>query len=447
MALDLGSRITELRSARGLSQEALANELGLSRQAVSRWERGEALPDTENLIALADLFEVTLDELVRPAVRQTAPTQREPETPDATEAEPPSPAEDDAETEPIEAITDSETPDADSDAPAMEEDMTETADVTTDLSSAAPEADTEPDAYSPTMPPEQPRQGFWTTTRMLVAAVLALLFIVIPLVVFIGTKLFSFVNNATSETAEFESALLEPNSHADIDGTLVSNLDITSAAGSIYLERDEGTAGGNVRIFETFGDNGTSIEVPAWSLEDGTLHIQPGPGREHDQNSQLYIYVPYDVMINMRDISVDVGSGEFMTSGVVCRSFELDVESGSAYAHGLEADELDVECESGYAMVNCWSVRDMDIQVESGTADVIVEDVLMPASIEAGVAAGELVFHFPDECGFTVTEEQPHANVSYGFNMTFNGSNATYGTGTTQITVSTDTGLISFMPV
>ena len=65
MAFDLGTRIVELRGARGLSQEALANELGISRQAVSRWERGEALPDTENLIALADLFGVTLDELVR----------------------------------------------------------------------------------------------------------------------------------------------------------------------------------------------------------------------------------------------------------------------------------------------------------------------------------------------------------------------------------------------
>ena len=72
MALDIGSRIIELRSARGLSQEALANELGLSRQAVSRWERGEALPDTENLIALADLFGVTLDELVRPQVAPAA---------------------------------------------------------------------------------------------------------------------------------------------------------------------------------------------------------------------------------------------------------------------------------------------------------------------------------------------------------------------------------------
>ena len=65
MAFDLGTRIVELRGARGLSQEALANELGISRQAVSRWERGEALPDTENLIALADLFGVTLDELAR----------------------------------------------------------------------------------------------------------------------------------------------------------------------------------------------------------------------------------------------------------------------------------------------------------------------------------------------------------------------------------------------
>ena len=52
------------RKAAGYSQEALAAELGVSRQAVSKWERGEASPDTDNLIALAGLYGVTLDELL-----------------------------------------------------------------------------------------------------------------------------------------------------------------------------------------------------------------------------------------------------------------------------------------------------------------------------------------------------------------------------------------------
>lgn len=51
-------------SKRGLSQEALADRLGVSRQAVSKWERAESLPDTDNLIALAAIYGLTLDELL-----------------------------------------------------------------------------------------------------------------------------------------------------------------------------------------------------------------------------------------------------------------------------------------------------------------------------------------------------------------------------------------------
>ena len=73
MAADLGPRIAQLRLDLGFSQEALASELCVSRQAVSRWECGETLPDTENLIALAELFGVTLDELVKGSVPASVP--------------------------------------------------------------------------------------------------------------------------------------------------------------------------------------------------------------------------------------------------------------------------------------------------------------------------------------------------------------------------------------
>ncbi len=65
MNVEIAQRLASLRREKGYSQEALATELGLSRQAVSKWERAESQPDTGNLIALADLYGVTLDELVR----------------------------------------------------------------------------------------------------------------------------------------------------------------------------------------------------------------------------------------------------------------------------------------------------------------------------------------------------------------------------------------------
>lgn len=64
MNIKLADRLVELRKENKLSQEALAEKLGLSRQAISKWERAEASPDTDNLIALADLYGLTLDQLL-----------------------------------------------------------------------------------------------------------------------------------------------------------------------------------------------------------------------------------------------------------------------------------------------------------------------------------------------------------------------------------------------
>lgn len=64
MNIKLADRLVELRKENKLSQEALAEKLGLSRQAISKWERAEASPDTDNLIALATLYGISLDELL-----------------------------------------------------------------------------------------------------------------------------------------------------------------------------------------------------------------------------------------------------------------------------------------------------------------------------------------------------------------------------------------------
>lgn len=60
----IAQRLAARRKQAGLSQEALADKLGVSRQAVSKWERAESLPDTDNLIALAAIYGLTLDELL-----------------------------------------------------------------------------------------------------------------------------------------------------------------------------------------------------------------------------------------------------------------------------------------------------------------------------------------------------------------------------------------------
>ena len=62
--MTIGTKIADCRKRAGMSQEKLANELNISRQAVSRWETGEAVPDTEKVILLSKLFHVTTDYLL-----------------------------------------------------------------------------------------------------------------------------------------------------------------------------------------------------------------------------------------------------------------------------------------------------------------------------------------------------------------------------------------------
>ena len=72
--MTLGQRISQYRKGLGLSQEALGEQLGISRQAVSKWETGAASPDMENLLALAKVFGVSVAELTEtPETAKPAP--------------------------------------------------------------------------------------------------------------------------------------------------------------------------------------------------------------------------------------------------------------------------------------------------------------------------------------------------------------------------------------
>ena len=64
MNIEIADRLVKMRKAHGFSQEELADKLGISRQAVSKWERAESSPDTDNLIMLSRLYGVSLDSLL-----------------------------------------------------------------------------------------------------------------------------------------------------------------------------------------------------------------------------------------------------------------------------------------------------------------------------------------------------------------------------------------------
>lgn len=63
--MQLHEKLTMLRKQNNLTQEQFAEELSVSRQTVSKWERGDSVPDINSLIQIADFYEISLDQLVR----------------------------------------------------------------------------------------------------------------------------------------------------------------------------------------------------------------------------------------------------------------------------------------------------------------------------------------------------------------------------------------------
>ena len=91
----LGRRIQEARKAAGLSQESLGERLGVSRQAVSKWEADTSVPELENLIAMSRIFGVTIGALlgVEPEAAEEPSEDGAPEAPGAEAASPAPPGE------------------------------------------------------------------------------------------------------------------------------------------------------------------------------------------------------------------------------------------------------------------------------------------------------------------------------------------------------------------
>ncbi len=63
--MNMADRIQYLRKNKGLSQEKLAEKVGVSRQAVSKWESEQSTPDIEKIIIMSELFEVTTDYILK----------------------------------------------------------------------------------------------------------------------------------------------------------------------------------------------------------------------------------------------------------------------------------------------------------------------------------------------------------------------------------------------
>ena len=85
--MNLSEKLSFLRKEKGLSQENLADEMNVSRQAVSKWESGNVMPSLDNLIYLSKLYGVTIDSLIDDS--QDLPPEPAPPEPVPAEPVPP----------------------------------------------------------------------------------------------------------------------------------------------------------------------------------------------------------------------------------------------------------------------------------------------------------------------------------------------------------------------
>lgn len=67
--MDFGEKLFKLRKENGYSQETLAEKLNTSRQAISKWENDQGYPETEKLLMIGNIFEVSMDYLLKDSVR------------------------------------------------------------------------------------------------------------------------------------------------------------------------------------------------------------------------------------------------------------------------------------------------------------------------------------------------------------------------------------------
>lgn len=65
--MDFAEKLIALRKSRELTQEQLAEQLNVSRQSISKWENGQVIPETEKMIELSRMFDVTMDYLLKPS--------------------------------------------------------------------------------------------------------------------------------------------------------------------------------------------------------------------------------------------------------------------------------------------------------------------------------------------------------------------------------------------
>lgn len=432
MNIETAKRLYEYRKAHGYSQEELAAKIGVSRQAISKWERSESSPDTDNLIALAQLYGVSLDTLL---MGEEEP-QKESDITESGTADPHTESESgtDSGKEPETAEsqateTENHAPQAETE-PAAQPAQTENAYA---YANSAPNEQNNSYGTAATYYPPAKKKKLGTGAKVAIIAGVAAVLIIIAAAIGINAydeiredrlemqRGETITQNAETTTMGNGAAGSSSSQTAyTVDPATVNKISVEWAAGSVNIAYYDGS---NI----TFDDGLDSADSNAlFTRTEGTelkIYFNQNTGNTHNSNGKdLQIQIPKDM--TFPEIDIECASAQINVNGIIADKIELHSISGEINATG-EFASLDVETTSGTAQVTNTAalIRQIDANTVSGNITVTI-----PQSID----------------GFYLEYETVSGEVNTDFNTQSSGSSRrgilNYGNNSTKIEAETVSG-------
>lgn len=432
MNIETAKRLYEYRKAHGYSQEELAAKIGVSRQAISKWERSESSPDTDNLIALAQLYGVSLDTLL---MGEEEP-QKESDITESGTADPHTESESgtDSGKEPETAEsqateTENHEPQAETE-PAAQPAQTENAYA---YANSAPNEQNNSYGTAATYYPPAKKKKLGTGAKVAIIAGVAAVLIIIAAAIGINAydeiredrlemqRGETITQNAETTTMGNGAAGSSSSQTAyTVDPATVNKISVEWAAGSVNIAYYDGS---NI----AFDDGLDSADSNAlFARTEGTelkIYFNQNTGNTHNSNGKdLQIQIPKDM--TFPEIDIECASAQINVNGIIADKIELHSISGEINATG-EFASLDVETTSGTAQVTNTAalIRQIDANTVSGNITVTI-----PQSID----------------GFYLEYETVSGEINTDFNTQSSGSSRrgilNYGNSSTKIEAETVSG-------
>lgn len=425
MNIETAKRLYEYRKAHGYSQEELAAKIGVSRQAISKWERSESSPDTDNLIALAQLYGVSLDTLLMGSEAPKKDTGAENETEKDSDLN-----------------NEQENADQTNEVPENEAPENESSDLTPPSPAPVSDSYNLNNTYPGNTPagntiyyPPIGKKKLSAGAKIAIGAAAAAILIIILAAV--GINIYDEVMDERTDARQYTTETTTmPDSNGSgsgqnpsgaaqqgvytVDPAAISKISVEWAAGSVNISYYDGE---QIQFRDGIDQSDNNALVSR--TEDGELKIYYCRNNRNTGNADpkdLQINIPKGMTLTEYDI--ESASAKITVEGIVADKIELHSVSGEISAVG-EFASLDIETTSGNAQVTNTAalIRQIDANTVSGSINVTI-----PQSTD----------------GFYMEYETVSGEVNTDFNTQSSGSSRhgilNYGNSSTKIEVETVSG-------